>query len=166
MLLELPTADEIDDMAASVPSLTVRRYEFDLLDHKIDLNYTPCKGEAVIVAKRRGGIVLVKAKGTVMWTLPAARIAMDETPDATARRVAKERCGVELETVELKAFYDVTRHYQNVSVKRLFVVYGCSATNDPDQTAITLAGECAVHFDDLDKLALEEIDAQAIADCM
>ncbi|MDH3364820.1 MAG: NUDIX hydrolase, partial [Thermoplasmata archaeon] len=126
MLLELPTADEIDDMAERTPSLTVRRYEFNLLDREIDLNYTPCKGEVVIVTRRKGGIVLVRAKGTAMWTLPAARIRMDEMPEDAARRVALERCGLKLTGADLKAFYDVTRHYQNVSVKRLFVVYGCS----------------------------------------
>jgi len=166
MLLELPTADEIDDMAAQVPSLTVRRYEFDLLDHKIDLNYTPCKGEVVIVTRRDGGVVLVKSKGTIMWTLPAARIRMDEAPEDAARRVAKERCGLHLTEASLKALYDVTRHYQNVSIKRLFVVYGCSTDMDPDGSLTMSTDECAVHFDDLDRLALEEIDAQAIADCL
>jgi ADP-ribose pyrophosphatase YjhB (NUDIX family) len=120
----------------------------------------------VIVTRRNGGIVLVKAKGTVMWTLPAARIGMDETPEDAARRVAMERCGLNLIAVDLKAFYDVTRHYQNVSVKRLFVVYCCSTDMDPDGSLATSTDERAIHFDDLDKLALEEIDAQAIADCL
>ncbi len=166
MLLELPTADEIDDMAAKVPSLTVRRYEFDLLDHEIDLNYTPCKGEAVIVTRRNGGVVLVKSKGAVMWTLPAAKIRMDEAPEDAARRIARERCGLSLTAANLRALYDVTRHYQNVSVKRLFVVYDCSTDADPDRSLAISNDECSVHFDDLDKLTLEEIDAQAIADCL
>ena len=166
MLLELPTADEIDDLAAKTPNLTVRRYEFDLVDRKIDLDYTPCKGEAVVVAVKDGGVLLMKAKGTALWTLPCGRISMHEAPEAAAARVARERCGLAVRGVELKALYDVTRHYQNVSVKRLFIVYSCRAEGEPDASAAGTDVECSIHFGDLDKLALEEMDAQALADSL
>lgn len=166
MLLELPTADEIDDLAAKTPSLTVRRYEFDLVDREIDLNYTPCKGEVVVVVRKDDGVFLVKAGGTTMWTLPCARISMEETPEKAVFRVAKERCGIAIEDAELKALYDVTRHYKNVSVKRLFVVYSCRTDEDPVGEAEGSDDQCSVHFGDLDKLVLEQIDSQALVDCL
>ena len=164
MLLELPTADEIDELAEKAPSVIVRRYEYDLVDRDIDLNYTPCKGEVVVVARRDGGVFLVKDRGAVLWTLPCARIAMNETPSRAAHRVARDRCGIAINEPELKALYDVTRHYRNVSVKRLFVVYGCTAEHEG--TAARMEGECSLHTGDLDELPLEEIDAQALSDCL
>ena len=166
MLLELPTADEIDDLAARAPNLTVRRYEFDLVDQKIDLDYTPCKGEAVVVVVKDGGVLLMKTKGTTLWTLPCGRINMHETPEVAATRIVKERCGLAIRSVELKALYDVTRHYQNVSIKRLFIVYSCRTEGDPDASAAGTDVECSIHFGDLDKLALEEMDTQALADSL
>ena len=166
MLLELPTADEIDDLAARTPSLIVRRYEFDLVDAELDLNYTPCKGEVVIVARRGEGVALVKAKGTMIWTLPCARIRMDESPEEAAVRVARERCGLDIDDAKLRAFYDVTRHYRNVSVKRLFVVYSCAIHGNPDDATKDTDDDCSIHSGDLDSIVLEEIDTQALSDCL
>ena len=166
MLLELPTAEEIDDLAAKTPSLTVRRYEFDLADTDIDLNYAPCKGEVVIVARRGDGVALVKPKGATIWTLPCARIGMNESPEEAAVRVARERCGLRIREAELKAFYDVTRHYRNVSVKRLFVVYSCVIRDDLDDAAKETEDECSIHSGNLDSIVFEEIDTQALSDCL
>ena len=166
MLLELPTADEIDDLAARTPSLTVRRYEFDLVDTDLNLDYTPCKGEVVIVARRGEGVMLVKSKGATIWTLPCARIQMNESPEEAAVRVARERCGLSIDDAQLKAFYDVTRHYRNVSVKRLFVVYSCAIRGDPDDAAKDTDDECSLHSGDLDEILIEEIDSQALSDCL
>ena len=166
MLLELPTADEIDDLAARTPSLIVRRYEFDLVDTELNLDYTPCKGEVVIVARRGEGVALVKAKGATIWTLPCARIQMNESPEDAAVRVARERCGLSVDDAKLKAFYDVTRHYRNVSVKRLFVVYSCAIRGDPDGATKGRDDECSIHTGDLDSIVLEEIDTQALSDCL
>lgn len=166
MLLELPTADEIDELADDRPGLLVRRYDFDLKDRRIDLNYTPCKGEAVFVTEGAKGVALVKTKGTVIWTLPSGRIDVNEAPEATARRIAKERCGIRLGEMDLRALYDLTRHYENVSIKRLLVVYrakvedyDCGAHEDGRQ-------QCVFHSADLEELVCEEIDSQAIADCL
>ena len=165
-MLELPTADEIDEMAATAPDLVVRRFEFDLLDMDFDMDYTPCKGEAVVVTKSSGGVLLVRKGAASVWTLPSARISMDETPEQTGARVASEECGVDVQSIRLKALYDVTRHYANISVKRLLVVYECEAIGAERRAPETPGTECALHTDDLDKLILEDIDSQAIADCM
>ena len=166
MLLELPTADEIDEMAADAPDLVVRRFEFDLLEMEFDMNYTPCKGEALVVTKSGGGVLLVRKGAASIWTLPSGRIAMNESPDQTGLRVADEECGVDVQAMRLKALYDVTRHYANISVKRLIVVYECEAVRAERRPPETPGTECALHTDDLDKLVLEDIDSQAIADCM
>jgi ADP-ribose pyrophosphatase YjhB (NUDIX family) len=166
MLLELPTAEEIDELASDTPNLVVRRFEFDLLEMEFDMNYTPCKGEAVIVTKRKGGVYLVRKGAAEMWTLPSGRIAMDEAPRTAGVRIARESCGIELEGMKLRALYDVTRHYGNISVKRLFVVYDAEAADGEQLPPETPNTKCVLHTDDLDKLVLEDIDSQAIADCM
>ncbi len=168
MLLELPTADEIDDLVSDTPDIVVRRFEFDLLDREIDLDYTPCKGETVVVVKgKAGGVFLVRRGAAAVWSVPSGRIEMSESPETAGLRVAKERCGLDLARIRLKALYDVTRHYENISVKRLFVVYECEAAEtDQPRAPVTPDTECALHTSDLDELVLEDIDSQAIADCM
>ena len=167
MLLELPTADEIDELVCDIPDIIVRRFEFDLLDRKIDLDYTPCKGETVVVVKgKAGGVYLVRKGAAAIWSVPSGRIEMNESPETAGHRVAKERCGLELERTKLKALYDVTRHYENISVKRLFVVYECEATKGEQRPPETPETKCVLHKADLDKLVLEDIDSQAIADCL
>lgn len=167
MLLELPTADEIDDLAAGRPSLIVRRFEFDLTGRELDLNYTPCKGEALFVTDCARGVALVRREGAVMWTLPSGRIDVNESPETTARRIAMERCHIRLGEVDLRALYDVTRHYENISVKRLFVVYRASVEDYHSgvSTADTHT-ECLFHSADLEDLVCEEIDSNAIADSL
>ncbi len=133
MLLELPTADEIDELAMSTPELNVRKFEHDLASQAADLNYPPCKGQVILVAMGPKGTALVKEKGSSMWSLPTGRISPVESPQEAARKVALGSCGIHLRTLELVALYDVTRHYSNLSVKRLYVVY----------RAMTDDGECA-----------------------
>lgn len=123
MLLELPTADEIDELAMSTPELKVRKFEHDVSSQAADLNYPPCKGQVILVAMGPSGIALVKEKGSTIWNLPTARISPVERPAEAARRVALGSCGIHLRTLELVGLYDVTRHYSNLSVKRLYVVY-------------------------------------------
>lgn len=166
MLLELPTADEIDEMASDRPALLVRRFDFDLKDRRIDLNYTPCKGEALFVTEGSRGVALVKTGGAVIWTLPSGRIGMNEAPEAAARRIAKERCGIRLGEMDLRALYDVTRHYENVSVKRLLVVYRAKVEDYQSVKHEDGRPRCAFHSADLEGLVCEEIDSQAIADCL
>ena len=165
-MLELPTADEIDEMASDAPDLIVRRFELDLLEMDFDMNYTPCKGEAVVVTKSGGGVLLVRKGAASVWTLPSGRIAMGETPEQAGARVADEECGIDVQNMKLRALYDVTRHYANISVKRLLVVYECESACAERRAPETPGTECALHTDDLDKLVLEDIDSQAIADCM
>jgi ADP-ribose pyrophosphatase YjhB (NUDIX family) len=166
MLLELPTADEIDDLASEKPSLIVRRFEFDLRDRPMDLNYTPCKGEVVFVTDCARGVALVRRKGAVMWSLPSGRIGVNESPEAAARRVATEICRIRLGEIDLRALYDVTRHYENISVKRLFVVYRACVEDFHSGPATDACAECSFHCSDLDRLVCEEIDSQAIADSL
>ena len=166
MLLELPTADEIDDLAADRPALVVRRYEFDLKDRPIDLNYTPCKGEAVFVTDCDRGVALVRSRGSAMWTLPSGRIDVNESPEDAARRIAMDRCHIRLGKVELTALYDVTRHYENISVKRLFVVFRADVADFHSGQSKDAQYECSFHSTDLDRLVCEEIDSQAIADSL
>jgi ADP-ribose pyrophosphatase YjhB (NUDIX family) len=153
-------------MASDRPALIVRRYDFDLKDQRIDLNYTPCKGEVLIVTEGVRGVALLKTTGGVMWTLPSGRIDVNEAPETAARRVAVNKCGIRLGDVDLKALYDVTRHYENVSVKRLFVVYLAKVDDYHGGAQRDDRSPCVFHSENLDKLVCEEIDSQAIADCL
>ncbi len=164
--MELPTADEIDELASDRPALLVRRFDLDLRDRRMDLNYAPCKGEVLFVTEGVRGVALVKMKGAVIWTLPSGRIEANDAPEATARRIAKERCGIRLGELDLRALYDVTRHYENVSVKRLLVVYRAKVEDYPSGAHEDGHPQCVFHSADLEELVFEGIDSQAIADCL
>ncbi len=125
LLIELPTADEIDQLAITSPKFEVRHLSFDMGDQKANLDYTPCKGQVVLVIKGSSGIPLVKAPKERDWALPSDRIGPNEDIEKSAKRVARETCGVMIRGVELAGLYDVVWDYANVSVKRLHVVYSC-----------------------------------------
>jgi len=123
MLLELPTADEIDDLAVSSPSFEVRKFDIDLRRRKADLAYAPCKGHVIVVAKSEAGIAFVRRRRERAWSLPSDRIGVNEVIGKSPRRVAREQCGIGLRIVELAGIYDVVLHFLDISVKRLHVVY-------------------------------------------
>ena len=125
MLIELPTADEIDQLAITSPKFEVRHLSFDMGDKKADLDYTPCKGQVVLVIKGVTGIPLIKGLKEKDWALPSDRIGPNEDIEKSAKRVARETCGVMVRGVELAGMYDVVWNYSNVSIKRLHVVYAC-----------------------------------------
>lgn len=125
MLIELPTADEIDQLAITSPKFEVRHLSFDMGEEKADLNYSPCKGQVVLVVRGTAGTALVKTRSEKDWGLPSDRVRPNEEIGKAPKRVAKEKCGIMLRSVELAGIYDVVWHYSNVSVKRLHVVYAC-----------------------------------------
>jgi ADP-ribose pyrophosphatase YjhB (NUDIX family) len=125
LLIELPTADEIDQLAITSPKFEVRHLSFDMGDKKADLDYTPCKGQVVLVIRSPSGIPLVKTRSEKEWALPSGRINPNEDIVKSPKRVAKEACGVDIRSAELAGVYDVVWHYSNVSIKRLHVVYAC-----------------------------------------
>jgi ADP-ribose pyrophosphatase YjhB (NUDIX family) len=125
MLIELPTADEIDQLAITTPKFEVRQLSFDMGDEEADLNYTPCKGQVVLVVRGKMGTPLVRNQSDKNWSLPSGRIAPNEDIGKSAKRVAREKCGIMLRSVELAGMYDVVWHFSNVSIKRLHVVYSC-----------------------------------------
>jgi ADP-ribose pyrophosphatase YjhB (NUDIX family) len=122
MLIELPTADEIDALALTTPHFEVRKFDFDMKGMKADLNYVPCKGQLVLVISGKNGVLLTKKEGGT-WGLPSDRIGTNEEPVKAAKRIAKEVCGIGLKSIELAGMYDVVWHYSDVSVKRLHLVY-------------------------------------------
>jgi ADP-ribose pyrophosphatase YjhB (NUDIX family) len=129
LLIELPTADEIDDLAVTTPRFEVRKLEFDLRDRKADLNYSPCKGQVVLVVRGERGTALVRTRGAPEWSLPSGRIQPSEEVPKAARRVAREQCGLMLRSLDLAAIYDVVWHYSDISIKRLHIVYA-AVTDD------------------------------------
>jgi ADP-ribose pyrophosphatase YjhB (NUDIX family) len=129
MLLEFPTADEIDQLATTTSHLEVRKFEYEMGNGKADLNYAPCKGEMVLVITGEDGIALVKPKGSDMWKLPSGKIRTHETAIQAAKRVAKEECGLALRSLELAGIYEVVWHYSDLSVKRLHILYA-AVTDD------------------------------------
>lgn len=132
MLIELPTADEIDALALTTPHVEVRKFDFDMKGMKADLNYVPCKGQLVLVISGKNGVLLTKEEGGA-WNLPSGRIGTTEEPVIAAKRIAKDEYGIGLKSVELAGMYDVVWHYSDVSVKRLHLVYA-AITDDPECT--------------------------------
>ncbi|MFY9606239.1 MAG: NUDIX domain-containing protein [Thermoplasmata archaeon] len=165
MLIELPTADEIDALAMTTPHFEVREFEFDVKWKKADLNYVPCKGQLVLVIVGDNGIVLTETKEKG-WELPSGRIGACEEPEKAAKRIAREECGVGLRSLELAGIYDVVWHYSDVSVKRLHLVYA-GFTDDKECVSSSGKGNVQAKFftDIPETTAKDELLMYAIADC-
>ena len=166
MLLELPTADEIDDLAMTTPHFEVRKFEFDMGKDKADLNYAPCKGEMTLVIAGKNGIALVGDKNSDKWRLPSCKIRTHETAIQAAKRLANEECGLGLRSLELSAIYDVVWHYADLSVKRLHLLYA-AITDDCECCTDGRKGTSEVRFfREIPKSVLDdELMSHAIADC-
>jgi len=165
MLIELPTADEIDALALTTPHIEIRKFDFDMKGMKADLNYIPCKGQLVLVVSGKNGVLLTKKNGEV-WSLPSGRIGTSEDPVKAAKRIAKEECGIGLKSVELAGMYDVVWHYSDVSVKRLHLVYA-ALTDDSECVPGEGAGATqAMFFANIPETSsMDEMLACAISDC-
>ena len=130
MLIELPTADEIDALAITTPRFEVRKFEFDLGGQAADLKYSPCKGQMVLVIAGKNGIALTRTSKQDKWHLPSGRISTIEDAVAAAKRIAMEQCGVMVRCLDLAGMYDVVWHYSDITIKRLHLVY--SALTDDE----------------------------------
>jgi ADP-ribose pyrophosphatase YjhB (NUDIX family) len=166
MLIELPTADEIDDLAISTPELSVRKFEYDRRKTEADLNYTPCKGQMILVVRGEQGTLIVKRGGAKSWSLPSAPIMTYEQIADAPRRVAKELCGLSLRSYDLAALYDVVWHFKDVTIKRLHVIYS-AVTDDAECTQEAKGGfdETAFRAELPDSLLDDELDRNALSDC-
>lgn len=166
MLVELPTADEIDALAMSTPELSVRKFEYDMKDGAADLDYAPCKGRVMLVVRGEKGTALVRRDGEEGWSLPSGPINTYEDITDSAKRVAKESCGLSLRSMDLAAIYDVVWHYGDVTVKRLHIVY--AAVTDDADCRVTPGGgwhESGFHRDVQGTMLRDELDRTALADC-
>ena len=164
ILVELPTADEIDGLALSTPRLSVRKFEYDRRGEAADLDYAPCKGQMILVIRGQKGTALVRGKGGKGWSLPAGPISTYEDIPAAAKRVAKEVCGVGLRSTDLAAMYDVVWHYRGVTVKRLHIVYA-GVTDDECPGAPGAKPEASFHKDVGAGMLHDELDRAALDDC-
>jgi ADP-ribose pyrophosphatase YjhB (NUDIX family) len=166
LLLELPTADEIDDLATTTPHFEVRKLEFDMEKDKANLDYVPCKGQVVLVIAGEKGVALVGGKGEDRWRLPSGMIRTHETAVQAAKRVAKEECGLMLMSLELAGMYDVVWHYADISVKRLHILYAAFTEDSACNPGERKDSLDARFFIELPKSVLEdELMANAISDC-
>jgi ADP-ribose pyrophosphatase YjhB (NUDIX family) len=165
LLVELPTADEIDALAMSTPDFKVRKFEFQHHGEKADLNYVPCKGQVLLVIRGQKGVALIKRKGSKDWTLPSGRIRTYEELPAAVKRVAKRECGLGISSMDLTAMYDVVWHHEDVSIKRLCLVYS-ALTDDLECRPETSANvsEAAFHKDGTGPDLKSEMDRAAIDD--
>ncbi len=162
ILIELPAADEIDDLAITTPKFEVRKFEFDLTDSKADLKYPPCKAQVVIVTRGPKGIAL--AKGTnkdAAWTVPSGRVGAAEEIPSAVKRVAKEGFGLSLRSIELAGIYDVIWHYSDMTIKRLHFVYACVTDEDPDPKY----RDTVANFVRPEESAKDEVSKAALSDC-
>jgi ADP-ribose pyrophosphatase YjhB (NUDIX family) len=166
MLIELPTADEIDQLAVTTPKFEVRQLSIELGDEEADLNYTPCKGQMVLVIRGKEGIPLVRARKERDWSLPSGRIGPNEDIEKSAKRIARESCGILLRSMELAGMYDVVWHYSNVSIKRLHLVYACLTDDTACAPENTDDVEEARFFKDVPPaLRKHRIYGYALTDC-
>lgn len=165
LLIELPTADEIDALALTTPHIEVRKFDFEMKGMKADLNYVPCKGQLVLVISGKNGVLLTKKKGGT-WSLPSGRIGTSEDPVKAAKRIAKEECGIGLKSVELAGMYDVVWHYSDVSVKRLHLIYA-ALTDDFECVPKVESGVIQAKFfaNILEASSKDEMLACAVSDC-
>jgi len=166
LLIELPTADEIDDLAITSPAFEVRKFELHMGGKRADLNYAPCKGQIVIAIRGQRGTLLVRKKGSKKWGLPTGRIAVPEESIESAKRVAKEDLGISLRRLELAGIYDVVWHYSDVSIKRLHIVY--AAETDDEECNLANQKEIAEwrFFSDIaEDLLMDDLTRSALADC-
>ena len=147
----------------------MRKLEFDLSKTKADLDYTPCKGQAVLVIRSENGVCFVKRSGDRGWSFPSDRIGQTEDVGKSTKRVAKDQCGVMLSRVELAGIYDVIWHYSDVSIKRLHFVYAamtddhkCSPSKDSGISEARFFKETphGVQDDEIQRLALADCSAK------
>lgn len=165
MLFELPVADEIDCLAMSTPRFEVRAFEYDRREQKANLNYSPCKGQIVLVICGNRGTILARDAVTGKWTLPTGRIGAAEEITAAAKRVAKDECGVGIRRLDLVGMYDVVWHFSDISIKRLHLIYA-AATEDECFEIGPSRGREAKFFRSVPKAVLEDdLVAAALNDC-
>ncbi len=160
ILFELPTADEIDDLAITTPKFEVRKFEFDMGGSKADLKYPPCKAQAVLVIRGPNGTALAKGpKGE--WVVPSGRVGAAEEIPVGVKRLAKEEFGLQLRSMELAGIYDVIWHYSDLTVKRLHFVYAAITDEDPDPKA----KHGVKTFKEPDEMVTDDLSKAALADC-
>ncbi len=166
MLIELPTADEIDALAITTPRFEVRQFDIDMGDRKASLDYAPCKGQVVLVIIGKKGLILARRRGVKDWTLPTGMIGSAEDFVPAAKRVAREECGVMLRSLELAGMYDVVWHYSDISIKRLHIVY--AAVTDDEECRPEAPRECSgpgFHREVPEAALKDDITRSALADC-
>lgn len=165
MLLELPVADEIDQLAMSSPRFEVRAFEYDRRKEKANLNYSPCKGQMVLVICGKKGTVLVRDAVTGRWTLPSGRVGAAEEVVAAAKRVAKDECGVGLRGLDLIGMYDVVWHFSDISVKRLHLVYAATTEDDCFEIEPARGREAKPFLEIPERVLDDDLVAAALRDC-
>jgi len=165
MLIELPTADEIDGLAMSTPELSVRKFEYDMKGARADLDYTPCKGQVMLVIRGEKGTALVKRKGGKGWSLPSGPINTFEEIPAAAKRVAKETCNISVKSMDLAAIYDVIWHFEGVTIKRLHIVYAAITEDECTPGTKGDLAEASFHKDVPASALHDELDRTALDDC-
>ena len=160
MLIELPAADEIDDLAITTPRFEVRKFEFDLADTKADLRYPPCKAQAVVVVRGSRGTALAKGSDGE-WTVPSGRVGAAEEIPIAVKRIAKDDFGLTLRSMELAGVYDVIWHYSDMTVKRLHFVYAAVTDDEPDPRV----RDRVRTFQRPEESVTDDISKAAITDC-
>lgn len=165
MLIELPTADEIDALALSTPELSVRKFEYDRKGARANLDYAPCKGHIILVIRSEKGTALVKRKGAKGWSLPSGTIHTYEEIPAAVKRVAKDICGLSVRSMDLAAMYDVIWHFEGVTIKRLHIVYAAVTDDACSPGAKGDPVEASFHRDVQASMLHDELDRNALDDC-
>ncbi|MBN1677528.1 MAG: NUDIX hydrolase [Candidatus Thermoplasmatota archaeon] len=165
MLFELPVADEIDGLATSSPRFEVRAFEYDRREQRANLNYSPCKGQIVLVICGEKGTVLARDAVTGKWTLPSGRVGAAEEVTAAAKRVAKSECGVGVRGLDLVGMYDVVWHFSDISIKRLHLVYAALTDDQCFEIGPSMGREAKFFLNIPQSVLEDDLVAAALGDC-
>ncbi len=166
MLIELPTADEIDQLAITTPRFEVRNIAFEMGEKRADLDYSPCKGQALVLIRGEDGTALVRRRGSADWVFPSDRIGPNEDIQKSVKRIGSEQCGLAIKSLELAGIYDVVWHYSNVSIKRLHFVFAAETDDCSCQPDKATGVDEARFFRQIPSTALkDDIGLFAVSDC-
>lgn len=165
LLVELPSAEEIDCLAVTTPKFEVRSFSYDRRARKSDLNYPPCKGQLVLVIAGKEGVLLSREGTRTKWGLPTGRIGAAEEPLKAAKRIAAEQGGVSVRNLELAGMYDVIWHFSDISIKRLHLVYAAVTDDERFSNELMDEGTEARFFAEVpESLLKDDIASSALAD--
>lgn len=123
MKVEKPDEQELEELYRNfgVPEIKEKEVSLSALEYKGD--YPDCKGEAVLLIKKKGKIVGIKNQGGEKFALPMGRVWKEEGFIEGAKREAKEETGLDIEIGSLEEIRKVRFEFSNAELKRWHLLF-------------------------------------------